>query len=308
MTESDTMPVDPAKRESSPSVRRRRLSDRSDGRLVRRVDPFLRFFPFVMKGRNDSAIYYTQQVDATALLAYLEDKNRSSDCKITVFHAVLAAMVKTINERPLLNRFIVGRRLYQRNSIDIAFIVKREFSDKSQEEVVRFTFDEADTIDTIARKINGEVRKVRNAPETSRGAIHILEAFLHLPRILLMAFIKLLEFMDFFGILPKSLIGVDPMHTTGFVSNLGSIRTDAPYHHLYEWGTTSIFAVMGVIHKEPVVMPDDTIQVRNVMNIGFTLDERIGDGFYYAKSIRRMTDMLEDPSQLEIPSPVADVS
>lgn len=283
---------------------RKRISDRSDGRLIRKVDPFLRFFPFIMKGRNASAIYYTQKVDATALLAYLAEKNRTSPCKITVFHAVLAAMVKTVCERPQLNRFIIGRRMYQRDAIDVAFVVKREFNDKAQEEVVRHTFDENDTIETICSRITGEVRKVRSAPETSRGAIHILEAFLRLPRILLMGFIKLLEFMDFYGFLPASLIRVDPMHTTGFVSNLGSIGADAPYHHLYEWGTTSIFAVMGVIHKEAFVMPDDTLQAREVMNIGFTLDERISDGFYCARSLKRMTEMLENPAQLEIPSAV----
>ena len=280
---------------------RKRWSDRSDGRLVRRIDPFIRFFPFVMKGRNDSSIYYTQRVDATALLSYLEQKNQNRDRRTTVFHAVLAAMVHTVHTRPALNRFVIGRRLYQPDTIDIAFIVKREFNEKAQEEVVRYTFSENDTIDTISAKILGEVIKVRSAPETSRGAIHILEGFLRLPRILLMGLVKLLELLDFYGILPRSIIQVDPMHTSAFVSNLGSIGTDAPYHHLYEWGTTSIFAVIGVIHKEPAVMPDGSIQARDVMNIVFTLDERIGDGFYYAKAIRRMTDLLEHPSLLEIP-------
>ncbi len=288
-------------RSTARTLPRKRWSDRSDGRLVRRIDPFIRFFPFVMKGRNDSSIYYTQRVDATELLSYLEQKNKTGEHRTTVFHAVLAAMVHTVHTRPILNRFVIGRRLYQRDTIDIAFIVKREFSEKAQEEVVRYTFDENDTIDTISAKILGEVKKVRSAPETSRGAIHILEGFLRLPRILLMGLVKLLELLDFYGILPRSIIQVDPMHTSAFVSNLGSIGTDAPYHHLYEWGTTSIFAVIGVIHKEPAVMPDGSIQARDVMNIGFTLDERIGDGFYYAKAIRRMTDLLEHPSLLEIP-------
>lgn len=267
--------------------------------MVRRVDPFIRFFPFVMKGRNDSAIYYTQKVDATALLAYLERKNQVSPTKVTVFHAVLAAMIQTVVARPALNRFIIGRRLYQRDTIDIAFIVKRTFSEKAQEEVVRHTFDPADTIDTISARIAGEVSKVRQAPATSRGAIHILEGFLRLPRLLLMGLVKILEILDFFGILPRSLIQADPMHTSAFVSNLGSIGTDAPYHHLYEWGTTSLFAVIGVIHPEAVVMPDGSIEARPIMNIGFTLDERIGDGFYFAQSIQGMTRLLENPACLE---------
>ena len=302
---ADTVSQEKLVSQAVPTVSlRKKVSDRSDGRLIRKIDPFLRFFPFIMKGRNESSVYYTQKVDTTALLDYLAEKNKTAPNKITVFHAVLAALVKTVCERPTLNRFIIGRRLYQRDTIDIAFIVKREFNDQSQEEVVRHTFDENDTIDSICARISGEVRKVRTAPETSRGAIHLLEGFLRMPRVLLMGFIKVLEVLDFYGILPASLIQADPMHTTGFVSNLGSIGADAPYHHLYEWGTTSFFAVMGVIHKDAVVMADGTIQARDVMNIGFTLDERIGDGFYFARSIKRMNEMLEDPTQLETPSSV----
>ena len=297
----ETTALNPSADTAPRSLPRKRWSDRPDGRLVRRIDPFLRFFPFVMKGRNDSSIYYTQQVDATELLSYLEQKNRAGERRTTVFHAVLAAMVHTVHTRPALNRFVIGRRLYERDTIDIAFVVKREFNEKAQEEVVRYTFDADDTIDTISTKIAGEVKKVRNAPETSRGAIHILEVFLRLPRVLLMGLVKVLELLDFYGILPRSLIQVDPMHTSAFVSNLGSIGTDAPYHHLYEWGTTSVFAVIGVIHKEAVVLPDGSIQARDVMNIGFTLDERIGDGFYFAKAIRRMTELLEHPVSLETP-------
>lgn len=281
---------------------------RPDGTYLRHVDPFMRFFPYVMKGRNESAIYFRQQIDATALRAYLNEKNREAavsgeGAKATIFHAVLAALIKTVAERPQMNRFIIGRRIYQRNCLSCAFVIKREFKDDANEEIAIMKFEQDDTLPSVALRIQQEVRKVRQeAKENEKkrhGAVNWFNYIMNTPRILMRGAVRFLGYLDYHGWLPRSIIDVDPMHTSIFLSNLGSLNVDAPFHHLFEWGTTSVFMTIGVMEKAPVVLPDNTLAVHDVINIAFTLDERISDGFYFARSIKRFQYFLENPAELE---------
>jgi pyruvate/2-oxoglutarate dehydrogenase complex dihydrolipoamide acyltransferase (E2) component len=284
---------------------------RPDGTYLKHIDPFMRFFPYVMKGRNESAIYFKQQIDVTALKAYIHARNRQQAAsgdggKTTLFHAVLAATVKTIAERPQLNRFIIGRRIYQRHQITAAFIIKSEFNDDAKEEIAVMAFNPEDTLSDVSARLRQEISKVREEARASsakrHGGVNWLVYFMKLPRLVLRGLVGFLEFLDYHGWLPRFVIDADPMHTSLFVTNLGSLSVDAPYHHLYEWGTTSTFMTIGVVGKAPVVTGDGAIEVREVMNIGFTLDERISDGYYFAKTIKRFQYFLEHPEELEKPS------
>lgn len=290
---------------------RKRLFGRCDGVYLKDIDPFMRFFPFIMKGRNESAVYFSQQVDVTELKAYIRQRNRNvavsrDGAMVTIFHAVITAIVKTVTERPQMNRFVIGRRLYQRDDFSVSFVIKREFSEEGKEEILTLHFKPEDTLDTISRRIAGEVKKTRetlkNEDKERHGILNLFNYIMSSPRILLRGVVRFLSWLDYHGWLPKILIDNDPMHASCWLSNLGSIGVDAPFHHLYEWGTASFFVTTGVIKKTPLVMPDGTIQVRDVMNCAVTLDERIGDGFYYAQALKRFVDIMEHPSELEIPS------
>jgi pyruvate/2-oxoglutarate dehydrogenase complex dihydrolipoamide acyltransferase (E2) component len=284
---------------------------RPDGVYLKHIDPFMRFLPYVMKGRNASAIYFKQQIDVTALKAYIHEKNRQHAAqddgyKATLFHAVLAATVKTVAERPQLNRFIIGRRIYQRDRITAAFIIKSDFRDDAQEEIAVMSFEPDDTLESVSERLQKEIRKVRDAARANsakrHGGVNWLIYFMKLPRLVLRGLVRFLEFLDYHGWLPRFVIEADPMHTSVFVTNLGSLFVDAPYHHLFEWGTTSTFMTIGVAAKAPVVTSDGAIEIRDMMNIGFTLDERISDGYYFAKTIKRFQYFLEHPEELSKPS------
>ena len=266
--------------------------------------------PYIMKGRNDSAVYFTQQIDITSLKAYLNALNhesaQSGGKKVTLFHAVLAAIVKTAVERPQMNRFVIGRRLYQRHKMTCAFVIKREFNDDAKEEIAILSFDEQDTLSTIAEKIQKEVHKVRQEAKSDdkkrHGAVNWFNYLMKMPRLLLKLMVAFLSWLDYHGWLPRFVIDADPMHASFFLSNLASLNVDAPYHHLYEWGTTSIFMTIGVSKKTAVVNKDQQLEIREMMNMAFTLDERISDGFYFARSIKRFQQLLEHPEQLNKPS------
>ncbi len=290
---------------------KKKLIGRRDGVFLNKIDPFMKFFPYIMKGRNESAVYFSQPVDVTELKAYISHRNRESavtrnNAMATLFHAVLAAYVKVVVERPHANRFIIGRRLYQRHDIRVAFVVKREFNDEAKEEILIMNFTPEDTLSTISRRISQEVKKTRQSgkeDENKRtGILNLFQYIMSAPRPLMNGFVGFLTWLDYHGWLPSIIVDNDPMHTSCFMSNLGSIGMDAPFHHLYEWGTTSSFITMGIVKKEPVVMPDGTIQVRDIMNIAVTQDERISDGFYFAQTLKRFIHFLEHPEELDQPS------
>lgn len=288
---------------------RKPIFSRSDGTYLRNIDPFMRFFPYIMKGRNDSAVYFKQEIDVTNLKAYINTKNHQSELeggdniKSTLFHGFLTAMVKTAIERPQVNRFIIGRRVYQRNELRVAFVIKSEFRDDANEEIAIMTFDKDDNLKSISEKLQHEIRKIREiskAANTERhGAVNWFNVLMNIPRIILRAVVRFLAWLDYHGWLPKFVIEADPMHTSIFLSNLGSLHIEAPYHHLYEWGTTSIFMTIGVVSKTPKVMPDGTIAIRDTCNVALTLDERIADGYYFSRTIKRFQNIIEHPEELE---------
>jgi len=281
---------------------------RGDGIYLNKIDPFVRFFPFIMQKRNESAVYFKKQIDVSALKAYINKKNHEvvssgQGAKSTMFHAILAAIVKTATERPQVNRFIIGRRIYQRKYLSCAFVIKSEFRDDANEEIAIMRFQPDDTLTSISERIADEVKKIREISKEKNkkrsGAVNWFNYLMHLPRIILRGLVGFLAWIDYHGWLPKFVVDADPMHASIFVSNLGSLHIDAPYHHLYEWGTTSIFMTIGVITKAPVVLPDGTLGIHDAINIALTIDERISDGFYFARTINRFQYLLEHPEELE---------
>ncbi len=282
---------------------------RPEGVHLKNHDPMMAFIPFLMKTRTESVIYFKQESDITELKTFLHDRNHQAAAnggvKMTLFHIVLAALNRVTAERPQMNRFVMGRRVYQRNEFSVAFVMKREFRDDSQEEIVVMKFEPSETLESISSKLQKVVHKIRAEAKVDAvkrsGIVNWFNVLMLLPRFVLQGFVSIMFWLDYHNWLPKFVIDLDPMHASVFVSNLGSLGIDAPFHHLYEWGTTAVFLTIGVSQKVPKVMPDGTIAVREVVNLAVTLDERIGDGFYYSRSLQRFKQILEHPEELEKP-------
>ena len=158
-----------------------------------------------------------------------------------------------------------------------------------------------DTLDSISRKIVGDVRETRRSEHATGGVDALLDGFAALPRFVLIVAIRIIRWLDFWGVNPKALTEGDPNYTTILASNLGSIKCPAVYHHLNNYGTNSVMITIGTLHKAEVLMPDGTKQVRDLVDIGATLDERIADGFYFARSLRLIKHIFAHPELLEKP-------
>ena len=257
---------------------------------------------YLMPKRTDCEVYLNDKIDATELIKYIDKKNAEHpDYKTTVFHCAITAMARMVKERPLLNRYFQGYVLYERDEISLSFVVKRRFADNAEESLMVLVPKDEDTLDTISKKIVGDVHETRKSEHSTGGIDELLDKFAALPRIVLIVVIRIIRWLDFWGINPKVLTEGDPNYTTILTSNLGSIKCPAVYHHLNNYGTNSIMITIGTLHKEEMIMEDGHKEVRDVIDIGATLDERIADGFYFAKSLRLMKHIFANPEVLEKP-------
>ncbi len=278
---------------------KRRRGDRRDGVWLRDLDPMHGILPLVYPNRADNEAFIQEQIDITNLNAYLAKKSESDpEFKYTYLHAVVAALVRTITLRPKMNRFIAGGRIYQRNHIACAFTMKKSFSDEAHEALWYRRFGEEDNIDVIHRHLKEDITALRkeNVNDHSTDAMATL---LKMPLWLLKLVMSLIRYLDRQGKAPYSLIKEDPNYATVFITNLGSIGLKAGYHHLSNWGTCSIFFVLGEKHMAPFYDEQGNVTMREVLDIGITLDERIADGFYYSKTIKILKHLLENPELLE---------
>ena len=282
--------------------RPKRRGDRFDGYWLRDEAPALgQFMAYLMPNRADNEAHIKLDVDCRPLDAFLAKKNagRTQD-KYTYFHIFLAAAVKCFVLRPRMNRFISGNRLYMRDHISVSFVVKKKFEDKAEEGLAYKRYGENDTVDTLHESIMEEIHQCRRE-DVLDNSTDLMTKLLRLPRWLLHIIVNILFALDRKGKVPYELIKADPNYSSIFMTNLGSIGMDSGYHHLNNWGTNSFFVMIGKKHLAPEWHEDGTCTVRPVISLGFTLDERIGDGYYYAGTMRLLTKILENPELLELP-------
>ena len=280
---------------------KKRRGDRFDATLLRDIDAMHWFMPYLYPNRADNEAFIREEFDLTNLEAFLAKKNEGrTEDKYTIFHAVAAILVKTVTLRPKMNRFIQGRRLYQRDDISLAFVVKKQFADEAHEALAFIKFPEDTTIDSLHERIMAEIHECRSDKLDNSTAG--MEMFTKLPRWLMRIVMWVLHRLDFYGKVPYSLIKADPNYSSVFITNLGSIKLNAAYHHLTNWGTNSLFVVIGEKAVKPVFQPDGSYEMRSTLGVGITLDERIADGYYYAKTIRLIKHLIEHPELLDRPA------
>ena len=281
----------------------KRRGDRFDATLVRDIDPLHWFFPYIYPNRTDNEAFIQEEFELTRLNAFLEKKNAGLDKahRYTIFHAVCAAVVKAVTLRPQMNRFIKGCRLYQRDELSLGFVVKKQFRDNADEGLAFIKFPPDTTIDSLHARIMDEIFECRRQ-DVMDNSTDFMEKFTHLPRWLMRIVMRGLHCLDFYGRVPYDLIKADPNYASVFLTNLGSIGLNAGYHHLSNWGTTSVFVIIGEKNRKPVFREDGTFEMREFLPIGITLDERIADGYYYARTIRLVKRLIENPELLDRPA------
>lgn len=284
---------------------------RNDAKQVFDIPVFNTIFPFLLKRRSDSLVYHSFDLDVTNTLDYIRAMNAEKpEFRMRFFYVFCAALMRTIVERPELNRFIASKRYWQRDELSMNFVVKEEMTDEAPETSNPLYFKPEMTLMEYAKIMDDYINKSKEDSEdnSTDGLIKIL---LHVPYWAISSFVSILSVFEKIGKLPRFVRDADGLHTSVFVSNLGSIGIDgpSPHHHLYEWGTTSIFITLGGLERVREYDDDGKpISCRYKVPVGFTVDERITSGFYFIKSIKHFQNLLENPQLLEqvptLPPPV----
>ena len=286
------------------SDKQRRRGDRRDAKLARDLGSMHVFMPFLLPKRTDNEAVMNEVIDLTSVMEYIERKNAGNpDYKYTIFQVICAALAKTVYLRPKMNRFVSGHRTYDRNDLSFSFVVKKKFVDDAHESLAILKMDQESEIspmDQFHDKLRDIVYSVR-VHDKQDSTTDIMDIFKKLPRWLTRMIVGCLNILDYYGKVPAALSKSDPYNSTIFITNLGSIKMSANYHHLVNWGTNSFFVVVGEKYRRPYFREDGSYELRDALELGMTVDERIADGLYFAGSVRLLRRLLNEPELLELP-------
>lgn len=279
---------------------KRRFGDRKEGRLIRSLAPFYQFIPYVMPTRNDACNQFADCVEITETDRWLRQKRLEGYKGLGYLHLFIAAYVRMVSQRPGMNRFINGRRIYARNNIEVVLTVRRGMSTDSNETTIKVIFDPYDTIFDVYHKMNEKINEIKFGEEDNNTE-QVAGVLLKLPRFLLRFAIGVLKVMDYFGIIPQALLDASPFHGSMIITDLGSLGIAPIYHHIYNFGNLPLFIAFGTKRKAMELDMDGNLVKRKYLDFKAVTDERICDGYYYAMSFKYFKKYLHNPELLEVP-------
>ena len=279
---------------------RRRFGDRKEGRLLRSLPGYSKFIPFIMPQRNDRCINYEESFEVTALDRRLRQLRVDGYKGIGILHFLIAAYVRCVSMLPGVNRFVVGRRIYARNNIEVIMTVKRSISVDATETSIKVEFEPTDTIFDVYRKMNEKIDEIKTSDDNN-STEDVADFFARMPRFLIRFAIMLLRVGDYFGILPQSLLNASPFHGSMIITDLGSLRIGPVYHHIYNFGTLPAFIAFGAKRHAYELNRRGEMVDKKYVDCKFVLDEGIVDGHYWAQMLLAYRYMFEHPEMLLSP-------
>jgi hypothetical protein len=267
---------------------------RPDGELVRDLPATKQIMPYIMRGRNESAFYFEQQISLVKTDAYIRAFNDAHpSTPIGVQHILMRAICEVMTRFPTLNRFVAGGRLYQRSEIWFSYSAKQNLKVGSPLIVLKRRFDAAESFVDMVADMHHQLHEGRYGGAGTRSDAEI-GLIMKLPGLGRRLVLAIGRFADAFGLLPKWFIDGDELYASAFFANLGSIGQDAGWHHLYEYGTIGVFAVLGRPTSQPG-SPTSGPDRRRTMALRWTYDERVEDGLVAGYGLRMCKQFLEDP-------------
>lgn len=269
---------------------------RYDGKKVKNMNIIDKAGPFFMPARIDAVNYINVKVPCVTLDKFLVDE-RKNGTHFTYMDVVIATIVRILYMRPKMNRFIMRGTTYQRKGIYVSLSVKKEFKDDGEEMTLKFRFTGRESIYEVKKIVEDEISK--NMKSEEHATTDAARYFTKLPDWMFRWAMAIVRWCDRHGLLGKLLVKASPFHTSCFLTNLKSIKLKYIYHHLYNFGTTSMFISMGKEKMEPVVVNNKELSIAKIMTLGISLDERIADGYYMSKTLRLMEDIIANPECLK---------
>lgn len=270
---------------------------RNDGKRVKQPNIIDKAEPFFMNQRIDAVNYINVKIPCEKLDEFIQ-RERRNGVNFSYMHVAIATIVRVLYMREKLNRFVMRGDVYQRNGIFVSMDIKRELKDDGEQMTLKFPFTGRENIYEVKEIVDKEIE--RNLDKNTKPTTtKFIQGFTKLPSWMFRWTMAMFRFLDRHGMLPKSAIYASPFHTSCFLTNLKSIKLKYIYHHLYNFGTTTMFIAMGKEKMEPVVIDNKELGIGKILNLGISLDERVADGLYMGKSLKLCEDLLSNPDALK---------
>lgn len=271
---------------------------RPDGRRISSIDPIVRITPYLMPMRCDAQVFLQHRVDYEMLARYIADQSAKGE-KVTFMQIIIAAFVRAVSQHPEINRYIMNKQFYSRNNCSVSFtMLKDPQSAAAGETAVKIRFDLTDTLYDVRDRMNKAIEA--NRGEENKNFLDSLVGILHAIPGLATAVVGLVRLLDRYGLCPGALLDELPFHTSMYITNNASIGLHHVNHHIYNFGSTSLFFGMGSVERT-MVMDDGQPRMKRWLPIGITADERVCSGAHYAEFFACMSKHMNHPELLEIP-------
>jgi len=280
--------------------RKKRFGDRPDGRKLRTVAPMARVIYFIMKKRSDAQNYFADTIELDAVDEYIRKKHAEGMKTFGLMHLFVAAYIRTVSQRPGINRFVSGQTLYSRDYAEVVMTIKREMRLDAPDTCIKLRFDRNATANDVYEKFNQLITEYRSNPGES-DFDKVAKILNYIPRLLLRFLVGVLNFLDYFGLMPKALLEVSPFHGSFIITSMGSLGIQPIYHHLYDFGNLPIFLSYGAKRYAYETDAEGKVRRRAYVDFKVVTDERICDGYYFASAVKLMKQYLKNPSRLDEP-------
>ncbi len=268
-------------------------------RVVKGIDPITRVVPYIMTERADAQCYCTQFADAEIIQAYCR-KKRAEGMRLSQMSVIIAAYIRTVAHMPELNRFVIGKTVYARTELCVSFaMTKIRGKNDFLETTVKIYFDPRDTIYEIAEKIESTIEKNR-VVSNQNNTDKVANTLLSIPGLMTIG-VGFLKFLDRFGLMPRAIIDASPFHTSMFITNVASIKLNTLHHHLYNFGSTTVFLGLGNKVTKFKLDRDGKLTAKKYYPIAVVTDERVAPGAIYGMAFQYMDKYLKNPELLEQP-------
>lgn len=275
-------------------------------RRVKSISPMSAVIPFIMVNRTGSQNFIRDTVDIERIEKYMKEKQEQGMANISMMHVMIAAYIRIVSQRPALNRFIRGQRIWTRKHVEVSLTIKKEMSLDSPDTVVKISLLPNATLADVYEALNKEIVDYRANPGGDFD--NTAKAFTYMPALIFKFTVHFLKTLDYFNLLPKFLQKVSPFHCSYFITSMGSLGIPPIYHHLYDFGTCPVFFSFGAKRRAYELDSQGVVKKKQYMDFTFVTDERICDGYYFASSLKLLKNIIKNPWQLdEVPAVIPDV-
>lgn len=275
-------------------------------RRLKTLSPMTIVIPYVMTNRVGSQNFIRDSVDVERLEKYMKEKQLAGMTNISMMHIMIAAYIRLVSQRPALNRFIRGQRVWTRRNVEVSLNIKREMTLDSPDTVVKITLPPNATLQDVYEALNEKIVSYRANPGGSFDKV--AKTLTYMPGLVFKFFVAAIRFLDYFGLAPKLIREVSPFHCSYFITSMGSLGIPPIYHHLYDFGTCPVFFSFGAKRRVYEIDRDGAVKKKQYIDFTFVTDERICDGFYFASALKLLKNICRNPWQLdEVPEVIPDI-